>query len=425
MVDNMTKQKKPQGYKETQVGWIPEEWECPSVFNACDVIVSPVDKKTKDGESLVQLCNYTDVYYNKRITSALDFMKASASKREIQKCALRKGDVVITKDSETPDDIGVPTFIAEDIDNLVCGYHLTILRSKSYLLGEYLSYVLQLHIIQYEFFRFAAGVTRFGLTADTYKQVHLPLPSLPEQKKIAAILGKWDEGIEKVEKLIEVKEKLKKGLMQQLLTGKKRFKEFKGQEWKKYRIGDLLKEVKRPIVFNDNELYKLISIRRRSGGLFLRESLYGHQIKVKDLRTAHKDDFLISKMQVVRGALGLTTSEFDGMKISGSYVALISRDPKKLNIEFFNFLTHQPEMYHKVYRSCYGVHIEKMTFNMKLYFQEKVLMPPSIKEQQEIASILNAADKEIELLCDKLEALKNQKKGLMQKLLTGKLRVKL
>jgi len=251
----------------------------------------------------------------------------------------------------------------------------------------------------------------------------IPLPPLPEQKKIAEILGKWDDGIETVEKLIAAKKKLKKALMQQLLTSKKRFKEFEGQEWEEYPIGNLLKEIKRPVEFNDNELYELISIRRRSGGLFLRERLYGHQIKVKDLRDAHKGDFLISKMQVVRGALGLTTAEFNGMKISGSYIALIPRNPEKLDIEFYSFRTHLPDMYHKIYRSCYGVHIEKMTFNMKLYFQEKLLIPPSVKEQQKIALVLNAADKEIELLNNKLEALKNQKKGLMQKLLTGKTRV--
>jgi len=269
-----------------------------------------------------------------------------------------------------------------------------------------------------------AGHGTGRLQSDYLKEFSIFLPPLAEQKKIAEILGVWDEGIEKTEKLIAAKQKRKKGLMQQLLTGKKRFKEFKGEKWKEYRIGSLLKEVKRPIKFDDNELYELISIRRRSGGLFRREKLYGHQIKVKDLREVRKGDFLISKMQVVRGALGLTTDEFDGKKISGSYIALIPRHPEILDIEYFNFRTHLPDMYRKVFLSCYGVHIEKMTFNMKLYFQEKLSIPSSLEEQHKIVSVLNAADQEIELLQKQLESLKQQKKGLMQKLLTGKFRVK-
>lgn len=105
------------------------------------ITTSPVDKKSKKGESIVRLCNYTDVYNNREITQKIDFMMATASNNEIEKFSLSEGDVIITKDSETPDDIAVPAYVAEIIPSLVCGYHLTILKPKKIINSKYLSYV--------------------------------------------------------------------------------------------------------------------------------------------------------------------------------------------------------------------------------------------------------------------------------------------
>jgi type I restriction enzyme S subunit len=192
--------------------------------------------------------------------------------------------------------------------------------------------------------------------------------------------------------------------------------------WKKYTYKQLLKEVKRPIEWDDEEKYDLISVRRRSGGLFHRDSLFGHQIKTKNLRTAKEGDFLISKMQIVHGASGLTTKEFDGMKISGSYIALVSRDSNLLDIEYMNWLSKTPWFYHQTYISSYGVHIEKMTFDFKSFLKQSISLP-SLGNQKDTVQKLNLFDKEIKLLNAKAMLLKEQKKGLMQQLLTGKIRV--
>ena len=395
---------------------IPKDWGVAELGKIGQSIIgltySPNDIVDHSGTLVLRSSNivgnhidYSDgVYVNKAIP---------------EKLIVKEGDILVCARNGSRGLIGKNAYIDKISAGNSFGAFMSVYRTSS---SPFVFQFFQSEPFRKQIYR-NLGATINQITTKNLNEFIIPFPPLPEQKKIAEILGKWDDGIETVEKLIAAKKKLKKALMQQLLTGKKRFKEFEGQEWEEYPIGNLLKEIKRPVEFNDNELYELISIRRRSGGLFLRERLYGHQIKVKDLRDAHKGDFLISKMQVVRGALGLTTAEFNGMKISGSYIALIPRNPEKLDIEFYSFRTHLPDMYHKIYRSCYGVHIEKMTFNMKLYFQEKLLIPPSVKEQQKIALVLNAADKEIELLNNKLEALKNQKKGLMQKLLTGKTRV--
>ncbi len=159
--------------------------------------LSSVDKKTKSGEFTVLLCNYMDVYSRRFIRADIPFMTATATRKEIERCRLQADDVVITKDSEKHDDIGVPTLVRENIKGLVCGYHLAILRpSKDELHGPYLYYVLQTGEARQQFHSFANGVTRFGLRKDDILRVKVPLPPLPEQQAIADILGALDDKIE-------------------------------------------------------------------------------------------------------------------------------------------------------------------------------------------------------------------------------------
>ena len=178
-----------------------------------DLVLSSVDKKTKDNERAVQLCNYTDVYYNSFIHASLDFMTATATDREIAKCSLFSGDVVITKDSEKYDDIGVPALVREDIPGLVCGYHLAILRPMSSKIeGNYLFYALCTNEVQHQFHSYANGVTRFGLRKADIGLVEIPLPPLPEQRAIAHILGTLDDKIELNRRINETLEEMARAL---------------------------------------------------------------------------------------------------------------------------------------------------------------------------------------------------------------------
>ena len=117
------------------------KWRTVPLQGVAEIRVSNVDKKTAAGEMPVRLCNYMDVYGNDYIRKDLPFMEATATAAEIGRFGVRRGDVMITKDSETPDDIGIPAVVVDQIENLVCGYHLAQLRPKetlvdSVLLGE-------------------------------------------------------------------------------------------------------------------------------------------------------------------------------------------------------------------------------------------------------------------------------------------------
>lgn len=186
------------------VGALPAHWSLKQLRRIATVEPSNVDKKTVEGEESVRLCNYVDVYKNEKITKDLDFMAATAKPDQIQKFGLLQGDVLVTKDSETPDDIAVPAIISETIPDLVCGYHLALIRPRSAdVTGEFLFRALQSMPVQTQLHARATGVTRFGLTKMDLGTVEIPVPPLAEQTAITKYI---DQETAKIDNLIKMQE---------------------------------------------------------------------------------------------------------------------------------------------------------------------------------------------------------------------------
>ena len=162
--------------------------------------ISGVDKKTIEGEIPVRLCNFVDVYYNWAITKekAKSFMVASAKQTEIDKCSIGKGMVAITKDSETRDDIGVATYIADDFKNVVLGYHCALITPNPAIVdGKYLNAFMHTRYIQKYFENNASGSgQRYTLSNDTIGNIPVLLPSIEEQHTIGKVLADIDSKIE-------------------------------------------------------------------------------------------------------------------------------------------------------------------------------------------------------------------------------------
>lgn len=212
-------------FKETKIGRIPEEWEVVRLAKVSEIRFSNVDKKSYPSEIPVHLCNYLDVYNNEYIDEKIDFMEATATTAEIEKFSLNKGDVIITKDSETADDIAVPSVVIEELNNVLCGYHLALLQPNAEKVDSiFLSKLLSSTPINNQFVRLAQGLTRFGLNVSSIQNAIIPLPSLDEQHQIAQILSEVDTKIETEKAFKAELEQLKTGLMQVLLTGKVRVK---------------------------------------------------------------------------------------------------------------------------------------------------------------------------------------------------------
>ena len=192
-IDVRTGQPYP-AYKPSGVGWlgeVPAHWEVRRLRNVADMRVSNVDKHVRENERSVQLCNYVDVYKNDYIDDQMGFMQATATTEEIERFRLERDDVLITKDSETWNDIAVPALVTEPASNLVSGYHLALLRPHSDIVaGSYLLRSLQSKSLAYQFHIEAKGVTRYGLSHACIKSVWLPLPPRSEQNTIVEYLDK-------------------------------------------------------------------------------------------------------------------------------------------------------------------------------------------------------------------------------------------
>ncbi len=203
-------------YKESGIPWlgkVPAGWEVRRLRNCAEIIPSNVDKKTIEGEIPVKLCNYVDVYYNDKITDEIKFMSATASQNEIARFTLKAGDVVITKDSESANDIGVPTLITDKVSNIVCGYHLAIIKGyKDTVYGAYLFYLIKSEPSARQFEVMSNGVTRFGLPYGAMKNLLISIPPLTEQKAIAEFL---DNKTAQIDALIAKKKNLLKLLAEQ------------------------------------------------------------------------------------------------------------------------------------------------------------------------------------------------------------------
>jgi type I restriction enzyme S subunit len=175
---------KPSGIE--WLGEVPEHWEVALLKHIADVRFSGVDKHAHDEETPVRLCNYTDVYKHDHITGDMDLMRATATAAEIARLTLKAGDVILTKDSETPDDIGVPAWVPEDLPGVVCAYHLGLLRPEpERVRGEFLFRAIGSARIVQQFHVLATGVTRFALGKHDVKNAVIPLPSaVTEQQAI-------------------------------------------------------------------------------------------------------------------------------------------------------------------------------------------------------------------------------------------------
>jgi type I restriction enzyme, S subunit len=206
------------------IGEIPEHWEINRLKNVSSIQVSNVDKKSVEGETTVFLCNYTDVYYNDKITKNMEFMKATAKQEQIKAFSLKKDDVIITKDSETPGDIGRASWVQEDMKEVLCGYHLAQIRPRSFMNGRFLYYLHESPKIREQYCSNANGVTRFGLSKDSIKNSLIIVPPLEEQGKIAHFLDNKISLIDSMKIDINLQiEKLKEyrqSLISEAVTGK-------------------------------------------------------------------------------------------------------------------------------------------------------------------------------------------------------------
>jgi type I restriction enzyme S subunit len=214
---------KPSG--NNWLGEVPASWEARRLKNVAELRVSNVDKHTKPGELPVRLCNYTDVYKNSVITADMPFMTATATQDELRTFHIEVGDVIITKDSEDWRDIGVPALVSETADDLVCGYHLAILRPRpNVMTGRFLAYVMLCNGVSTQLSLAANGVTRYGLSHSAIKAIYLPVAPFEEQEPLADRIDNEtatiNRAISRINREIDLIHEYRTRLIADVVTGK-------------------------------------------------------------------------------------------------------------------------------------------------------------------------------------------------------------
>lgn len=195
------------------------EWKPIALGQVSEIRFSSVDKLSSSSEEPVRLCNYTDVYNHDYITESLLFMKASASSAEIQRFRLELGDVLITKDSETPSDIGIPAVVDYAAPDLVCGYHLGLIRPHASKADPvFLAKQLAHHRLAKYFGRQANGLTRYGLPLGAMQKALLWLPGITEQRNVGTLFRLTDQAIEAFRATFNKLKHVYIGLLHDLLT---------------------------------------------------------------------------------------------------------------------------------------------------------------------------------------------------------------
>jgi type I restriction enzyme S subunit len=265
-----------------------------------------------------------------------------------------------------------------------------------------------------------------GLNLPTIRSVPLTLPPIPEQRKIAQILSTWDKAISATESLIKNSKQHNTALMQQLLTGKKRFAGFKG-EWEEVKLGELCSKVTDGAHHSPNSVdvgYPMYSVKDMSKSNFKVGTARlisndDYQSLVKQNCKPELNDILIAKDGSILKHCFVVNQNIDGVILSS--IAILRPKLKKVCPDFIAQYLGQDfvKLYvAKIFTTGSGV----PRIVLKDFKKIKVLVP-AVKEQQKIASVLSAADQEIDTLQQKLTHLKQEKKALMQQLLTGKRRV--
>jgi type I restriction enzyme S subunit len=412
-----------------------KNWDVKKLRDLADIRVSNVDKKIYPSERPVKLCNYMDVYTNEYIDGSIQFMEGSANDAEIERFGLNIGDVIITKDSETPDDIGIPTVIHEQIDNLVCGYHLALIRPDNEKIDSiFLSKYLSTSRVANYFALHASGSTRFGLPIGAIESVEILTPPIKEQTQIATILTTIDRAIEQTEALIAKQQRIKTGLMQDLLTkgidenGNIRSEEtheFKDSplgripvEWEVVTTGQVTKSLvpgrDKPDL--DGGGVPWITIPDIEG-MYLDLPKSGLSLSLNAIKVANAR--LMPKGTVLMSCVG----EFG--------IATITECDAVANQQLHGFICDQsilPEWLIAQINAS-GNRIDNMATQTTIKYLNKngcesiLITLPSLKEQVKIISILDNINDLFEKQKKSLNKLRSLKTGLMQDLLTGKVRV--
>lgn len=415
---------------------LPQGWEIAPLKAFAKFSVSNVDKISKEGESSVRLCNYTDVFKNDFISaSTMKFMKSTASETEIDKFGLNENDVVITKDSEAWDEIAIPALVADTASDLVCGYHLAILRSnEKFLLGRFLFRCLQSKAVRLELELESKGVTRFGLPKGAIGELKLPIPPLAHQQVISTYLDRETDEIDALiaekQRMLELLEEKRAALVTQAVTqglNPRVAKKPSGLPW----LGDVPKHwdvMRCAALFTQlderGEGHLPLLLVSINSGVSLRQFSEDRIERVMadadTYKIARQGQLAFNKMRFWQGAAGIAPE--DGLVSPDYTVAKFNKE--ELQPRYVELLMRIPTFSNEVRRYSHGIVDDRL----RLYWDEFKDIQIPVPPYDEQVKISNHIDVKLEensevtvVLNQSIELLKERRSALITAAVTGQI----
>lgn len=399
----------------TEIGLIPNDWEVKKIREVAKINATSLNNQIPD--------DYKFFYYDLssvnrgEISHPIEKINYSDAPSRARRL-FKKNDILMS--TVRPNLQGF-AYIDFDAENCVCSTGFAVISVKHKSDGMYLYQNLYSHIITNQINRLLVGSNYPAINAKDVGNLKIPFPKDEnEREKIGRILYTWDKAIELKEKLIEQKKVLKKGLMQRLLTSEVRLPRFKG-DWRNVKIGEIIKEINEKSTVNNQ--FQVLSVTKdgivAQNGHFKRQVASENNVGYKIVR---RNNLVFSTMNLWMGSLDVLT-KYDVGIVSPAYKVFEFKNEKMIPSfgKYFMKSEHMIWLYNV--NSEQGASIVRRNLDLKGLLNTNVKIP-SIEEQKEISSVLLCVDNEIDLLMEELKEIKNQKKGLMQLLLTGKVRVK-
>ncbi|HYK88578.1 MAG TPA: restriction endonuclease subunit S [Acidobacteriota bacterium] len=415
---------------------LPDSWEAKPLRAVADYTVSNVDKIPVENELPVWLCNYTDVYNNEFITLDLDFMRTTATEEEIDKFGLQIADVVITKDSESWDDIGIPALVKETAQDLVCGYHLAVLRARGEILdGGFLFRCLQAKPIRVQLELAANGVTRFGIPKSEIGSMTIPVPPVVQQRAIANYLNQETARVDGLvaakESVLELLAEKRRALITRAVTRgldpntplRDSGIPWLGEipvHWDIERSRWLFQERDERSVTGDEELLTvshLTDVTPRSEkdvNMFEAETTEGYKI-------CCPGDLVINTLWAWMGAMGV--SPLKGI-VSPAYN--VYQPSPRLNPGFVDALVRMPVFAQEVTRYSKGVWSSRLRLYPEGFFEVYLPVPPDQEQRAIVAHIAGETAKldSLRVATERTVALlKERRAALISAAVTGQIDV--
>lgn len=402
-----------EGYKLTKVGLIPKDWKIKDLESIGSFLKGKGVSKSELIDGGLPCLTYGELY-TRHHDVIHEFVSSISEESANNSFELEKGDILFAGSGETLEEIGKCAAFINDF-KAYAGGDIVILRQNSQN-AIFLGYLLNHEVVNRQKHKMGQGHSVVHIYSSSLRKVEIPLPPIPEQQKIAEILSTWDQAIQKCEQTITELKIRNNGLAKELLTGKKRLKGF-GDEWESVKIGEVTKKFSnRNKELIDARIYSVTN----TNGFVLQSDHFSREVAGDDLsnyKTVSKGDFAYNPARINVGSIAYFEQE-QGV-ISSLYVCF--RTTKRIKDKFLYYWLSLEKTIHDFGR--FGEGGVRIYLWYELFAKIKLVLP-SIEEQKAIISVLDQAHDELKLYEKKSAVFQEQKKGLMQKLLTGEIRVK-